>query len=427
MNTSNPTQNTETRDEFTETLQRHLSPSQFNDWHFLQERAKNASEGYDETRNDPSYSHPPDVMSPSGILKCHRDVAYSTQNTPREERLPHGTFKFGNDFEDYVETFLEDLVEDSPRYTIKNPLQIDYHEKDINITGSTDPVLFDTETNTPVALTEVKSTSNIFFVKRDGLKTRHKAQAHAYARGLQLQYDLDDSLPMFFIYGDSETLEVETFKIDFDWTFWVETVVPWMQDNKQFRESDELPPTVDEIEELVELMDGRDYDPDDPSDNHFMCGYCDYQERCGNYEPESKAPGVADYNSDIDDYWWQDHVNRDFLNTSKDTLFEGFLPQLKYPEEVIVSHLASYDDVKLTPTLAHHYPQLYEHGPEPDKRFYKLYGIAPQADVHDWVCEGCNSNFDYISIDWDGNLDSYPDCPNCNNHSVHGPRPKSQD
>lgn len=402
---STPTAPTPNTAELLNTFRTHLTEDQFRDWHMLQERERNAEEGYGDTRNDPSHTPSSDTHSPSSLLSCHRMAYYKANNTPREEDLPYGIFKFGHDFEAYAQQFLQDVVS-TPRTEVRNVERINFEEHNATFTGSTDPVIFD-NTGKPIALFEVKTSKNVYFVRKNGAKKRHRAQAHAYARGLQEKYDLESPPPIFFIYGGREDLDVVMIEEEFDHDFWENTVVDWALENSEYRDGDELPPAVD---------------PDGPLS--YMCGYCDFAERCGNYEPDSKSPNSDAYVEQVDDYWWDDSIATDFQNTVRDSPSIGFLPLKKYPEDAVIAHLATYPDVKLTPTLAVQYPDLVDDGEEPPERLERLYGAAPQREVGDWVCPKCLETFEFGTFDWDGDFDNLPSCPDCpDDPSLRGPKP----
>ncbi len=376
------------------TVRDRLTEDTFHDWHKIQERERNEAEGYGDTRNDPSHTPAPEDHSPSQMLSCHRMVYYDAHNTPREDDLPYGIFKFGHDFEEYVEQFLSDEITPLGT-TIRNVVEVDYEIGDVRVTGTTDPVLFSAD-GKPLALFEVKTSKNVYFTRKNGAKRRHRAQAHAYAKGLQKQYNLQSPPPIFFIYGGREDLDIVLLEEEFDHDFWENTVIDWAEENTEFRQQDELPPKVD---------------PDGPLS--YMCGYCDYAERCGNYEPDSESPEGDNYVEDVDDYWWDDTIATEFQNTVDDMPEVGFLPLKKYPEDAVVAHLATYPDVELTPTLAVQYPSLVDDGQEPPERLEHVYGVAPQRSVSDWVCEKCMQSFEFGQFDWDGDFDNLPTCPDC--------------
>lgn len=99
----------------------------------------------------------------------------------------------------------------------------------------------------------------------------------------------------------------------------------------------------------------------------WECKYCDYKNRCG----KGSEP-------------FQD------LGT------EGLLTLHEYPKESVKEYLQSHDDGLLTPTLAHLYPELVH-----------------DFDVADWACPACSTHFHWRSVEWDGETDSPPMCPDC--------------
>lgn len=402
-----------TDDQIASSLRENLTAHQFSDFHQQNERDRNAEEGYGDTRNDPSHTPADNHHSPSQSLNCHRMQYYDSRNAPREGGLPHGIFKFGHDFEAYAQTFIEQEVAPDEA-VIRNVEQIDFEVDGLHYSGSTDPVAFDSDGD-PVALFEVKTVGDIYFVEENGVNERHKAQAHIYARGLEEKYGLESPPPIFFIYGDREELDVAMYEVAFDVEFWEDTVLDWGQTNTEYRRNDELPPTVD-------------------SDKEYMCGYCDYAERCGNYEPDSPSPHADEYVQNMDDYWWDDTIATSIQNTTEKLSPTGFLPLKKYPEEAVVSHLVTYPDVSLTPTLATQYPALVadsEHEDNPNRdheqeqnRLDRLYGASPTRDVSDWACPTCMQSFSHDQFHWDGDFDSRPTCPDCpDDNSLRGRKP----
>lgn len=377
-------------------LAANVTEQAFEDFHKLNERERNAEEGYGDTRNDVTHMPDDDVESPSKLLSCHRMSWYDAHNTPREDRLPYGIFKFGHDFEDHFEDFLAEHVTGS-ELTVRNVERVEFTERDITITGTTDPVVFDADGN-PVALFEVKTTKNTYHVRNRGeANERHRAQAHAYARGLAEKYDLDAPPQIFYAYGGREDLDVFITNESFDEDFWEDTVLAWAADDVEYREGDELPPA---------LEDGHE--------REYQCTYCDYQERCGNYEPESESPQSDEYVDSMDEYWWNDDIETGYQNTASDLPAVGFVPAMKYPEDAVVAHIATHDDVQLTPTVAAQHPELVADGESPPERFELVYGVAPQASVTDWVCDECLQTFDYDEFTWEsGDFDDMPTCPDC--------------
>lgn len=381
----------------------------FTDWYTRREQQRNLEEGYGATRNDPSHTPDPDTHSPSNLLNCHRMSYYKAANAPQEEDSPNGIFKFGHDFESLIEEFLREHVADS-EHMILNPVHVEFEDDGLTFTGSTDPVLTDRQGN-PEILFEVKTAKNLYWIREKGVRETHKAQAHAYAKGLQEKHDLDNPPQIIVIYGDREFLDVVTFEVDFDEDFW-STVTDWATEDTQYRDENALPPQID---------------PD--SSKSFMCGYCDFKERCGGYEPDSPKPRVAhamDGFVEIDDYWYDDTINTDIQNSNSNQPVHGFIPLTEYPEDAVISHLLTYPDVPLTPTLAMQYPNLVDNDVPPAERIVHTYGAAPQRDVSDWTCDKCGETRPFGSLGWDGDVSNPPSCPECN-EKMRGPLPEELD
>lgn len=370
-----------------------LSAAAFSDFHRRQERAQNEEEGYGDTRNVASYTPPPDTHSPSSLLSCSRMEYYRAANAPSESSDPHGIFKWGHTFEAYVKTFLrEDVAPDG--IEVRNAIQIEYEVDGLTFTGTTDPVLFDSD-GTPVLLTEVKTISDLYYISEDGAKRQHLAQAHAYARGLQDRYNLESPPPILFIYGDRTSLDTEFIPESFDPAFWAE-VLEWAEANSGYRKAEILPPKLTE---------------DDDADRLYMCSYCDYAARCKSDQTQNQdAPRVTE-----------------LIQTGlQDVRERGFLPLTRYPEDMVISHLATYPTVPLTPTVASQYPAIIDDDTEPPERLKNLYGAAPQCEVADWRCPACEEQFEYGRLEWSGDLEAVPTCPLCDDTdevTLRGPRP----
>lgn len=381
-----------------------LTADAFGEWHHRNEQQRNTEEGYHH-RNDPTYQPDPESHGPSKLLNCHRMAYYEAANTPREEELPYGIFKFGHDFESYIEEFINQELAPATSF-VRNVEHVEYDIGDCTVGGSTDPVIFSGPSE-PAALFEIKTTKNISFVeKRDEADRRHRAQAHAYARGLQAKYNLESPPKLFYIYGDRESLEIFATTEQFDAEFWEETVIPWIKRDTRYRKGDSLPPKVD---------------PD--GDLAYMCSYCDFKERCGNYEPESKPPHGDDYVESVDDYWWDDTIANHMMDQLSDMPPVGFIPLKKHPEGAVISHLATYPDVPLTPTLATQYPELVEGAWPTPTDIEQKWGIAPTRHVADWTCPACAVKFPFGSFNWEGNYENIPQCPHCGDSTLRGPLP----
>lgn len=384
--------------------------TQFADWAYTREQQRNIDDGYGPTRNDPASVPDAKTFSPSQLLSCPRQQYYSDQNAPEEKSLPHGLFLFGHEFEDLYQSFLEDVV--GPNIFVDNTVHINFVEAGVRFSGSTDPVITD-RTGAPLVLTEIKTTKNLHYVRRDGVKRRHKAQAHAYARGLQNEHGLSEPPEIRVVYAGRETLDIEEFTLEFDQEFWNE-VVEWAQETASYRIEDVFPPTVDE-------------------DQEFMCDYCEFSERCGNYEPGPKPGSMGgDWDETPDDYWWDNSIATGMMDQLEDQPVVGFIPLKRYPETQAIEHLQAHPDVTLTPTIAAAYPDLVADGTQPAERLLNTYGVAPQRKVHDWVCSLCGGEFGFGRFDWDGDIEDPPQCPTCSDDSdednapLRGPTPEDQ-
>lgn len=411
-----------------------ISEAGFRDWFYTQEAKRNLEDGYGTTRNDPTSLPDNDQHSPSQLLGCHRWREYAANGAPREKRLPYGIFQFGHNTEELLEDFLRDEILGAGEF-IQNSIHVTVPDDDITISGSTDPVVCD-KRGEPLLLTECKTAKNLHHIRRkDEPKQDHKAQVHAYMKGLEHEYDLDEPPTAVVVYFSRERLvEMEAFFVDFDPNFWAD-VREWAVENTTHRDNEEtLAPAVD---------------PD--GDFAYQCSYCDYAERCGNYRPgphpwENYSPNEYDgevfppEGVDEDewesqgpdfDYWYDTEMSMHLQNTHEDQPADGFLPMMAYNEAAVVEHLLSNPGVKLTPTLAHLYPDLIADGTEPDEHFFKRYGSVPQTGVHDFHCPACDNQFDWDAFDWDGDVTDAPRCPTCeaNNDiyvTLRGPSPDAQ-
>jgi hypothetical protein len=376
-----------------EAIRNRLTPGVFLDFHRAREREQNEADGYGDTRNVPDHTPTATHHSPHWMLSCSRKVYYTATNAPAESEDPHGIFKIGHLLETYLEDFLETVVAPDDA-TVRNVVQIEFEVDGLTFSGSTDPVLF-TAADEPLLLTEVKTTKNLYYIQRDGAKHSHKAQAHVYAKGLQQKYGLTSPPPITIIYIDRNTLETAFLDVEFDAEFW-QDILQWATKNSGYRDAGILPPP----------LKATDGDTDD--DPTWLCGVCEYAGRC-----------KEGYDQD------GPRVSQDVQHPTADTRATGFLPLTRYPEDAVISHLATYPDVPLTPTVASQYPDLIDDGTEPSDRLEALFGAAPQREVADWHCPDCEATSAYGTFDWDGDLSSLPTCPRCDSSdSLHGPRPR---
>jgi CRISPR-associated exonuclease Cas4 len=259
--------------------------------------------------NGPAAVPPPERHSPSQLLQCHRKVRYRQENAPAEQPDPEGIFWTGRRFEeDVIVPYLQDVVRDSDSY-VRNSMWVDLETETggdpVRFRGATDPCIVDREA-APLLPTEVKTKEEIEGL--DGPNRHHRAQVHAYMRGLSEKHDREIGKAVV-IYGSRTTLDVRAFVVEFDPDFWG-TVLKWAAEHTADREQGVLPPADPE------------YD--------WECGFCDYRHRCGQSDEPYADEGI-----------------------------EGFLPgYADYPREQVVAHLRAHEDATLTPTLARAYPDL---------------------------------------------------------------------
>lgn len=323
-----------------------VSGENFEEWYAEREHQQNILQGQSYF-NEPKQPKDPNYHTPSKLLNCHRKTVYTQLATPKETPNPTGIFWIGSMIEEeLILPFLQDKFNQSDIYVTNSiwvTFNIETSNSALEIKGATDPVLVDTD-GVPILPTEVKSRKSLEHL--DEPSQPHLAQTHAYMEGLSQKYDkeLRDAV---IIYVGRNRLNVQSFHIDFDQAFWNNTVTPWIKRQSAYREEESLPPA----------NPMRDWE----------CDYCPFEERCGEGEREySDMPPI------------------------------GLLPLFVYPRDAVVEYLAGHPDAKLTPTLAHRYPNL-----------------ADQYPVHHWVCRHCSSSYRWDSIDWDQDITSAPLCPNC--------------
>ncbi len=319
----------------------------FNEWYSEQQFQNNILEGQ-AYFNGPSPPKDPGQHTPSKLLQCHRKTSYARKNAPQEGTPPEGLFWIGSEFEEQVVVpFLQAMT--TPNTYVTNSLWIDTEiaigGTELSLRGSTDPTIVTADAE-PLFVTEIKTTTSLDHLSEP--KPHHRAQLHAYLYALDQEYDHSITEGMI-VYGSRKTLNIESFHIQFDPNFW-ERVVDWMRTQTEYEQSTELPPATPE----------RDWE----------CNYCSFKHRCG----EVETPYT-------------------------DTGCDGLLPVFdKYDRQNLQEYLEAHEDrdARLTPTLAHHFPDLVE-----------------KFGVYDWRCSGCGASFDWNTVDWNGNGDDLPFCPDC--------------
>lgn len=288
-----------------------ISSTTFDQWYREREYQQNIREGT-HYFNGPGKIRTPERHSPSSLLQCHRKTSYKQLNAAEETGDPTGIFWVGSRFEeDVVVPYLQGEVVGDGEY-VTNSLWVDYtvdtDSGELRIKGETDPVIVTSEAE-PILLTEIKTKRSVENVEKPN--PHHKAQAHAYLKGLSEKYDRTVS-DAIILYGSRTSFDIEVFRIEFDPYYWRKTVLNWAANHTEYRLNDELPPA-------------------DPEYN-WECKFCSFRERCG--EGELKFEDIGS---------------------------EGLLPGFTgYPKEKIKEYLQAHDWAKLTPSLAHRYPVLAE-------------------------------------------------------------------
>lgn len=336
----------------------------FTDWYEARQVEENILDGKSYF-NGPSPSKPPDRHTPSKLLQCHRKATYARQNAPREGSQPTGLFWFGTEFEETVIVpYLQDAT--SSDLYIQNSVWIDTTVStdgtDVRVRGATDPVIV-TEDADPVVVTEIKTTTSTDHLAEP--KPHHKAQLHAYLHALNAERDHAVTNGLL-IYGSRKTLDLKVFHMTFDPEFW-NRVVSWMAMQTKYEQAGELPPATPEQD--------------------WECQYCSFKHRCGKDDTPYTDTGV-----------------------------DGLLPLFtKYDQENLTEYLDAHADqgAKLTPTLAHAYPDLVD-----------------TYDAYDWSCPRCSKTYTWDAVDWSGDTSDPPRCPSCLSDgellTLSGPEPDNQ-
>jgi len=347
-----------------ERLVERVSNESFNAWYDERQVAQNILQGKSYF-NGPSAPKDPDHHTPSKLLQCHKKASYSRQNAPREGSPPQGLFWFGSEFEEQIIVpYLQSISSDESY--VQNSIWIDTtipaEDTDVHLRGSTDPAIV-TRDAEPVYLTEIKTTTSLSHLTEP--KEHHRAQLHAYLYALDEEYDYPITEGLL-VYGSRKTLDIKAFPVDFSESFW-NRIVQWMVEQTRYEKIDELPPADPERE--------------------WECEYCSYKHRCGEADTPYSAIG-----------------------------HEGLLPLLdEYDRQNLVEYLESHTDAdaKLTPTLAHAYPDIVE-----------TYG------AFDWSCPRCDQTYVWNAVDWDGETSDPPVCPSCLGDgellTLSGPEPSEQ-
>jgi hypothetical protein len=361
---------------------RSLDGQTFKEWFEEYKHAENIEEGKPYFNNN-DYVPDKERHSPSQLLQCHRKLVYRQLNAPRETESSDGIFFMGDVLEELVEEFLVDLGSEHGLF-VQNSMYVNLADESVDplvrFRGETDPIVCGHD-GVPVFPTEIKSKSEDAMEFLDSPGTRHRAQAHAYVRGLNERLEAlhgDRMLSEFaVIYVARETLEVRVFIEEFDAEFW-QSVVEWARKHTQYRqESEEYLAALDDAS--VPEGTGGVLPPAVPEEPDWECDYCSYSKRCG----------------------MDDSIPVENLGAS------DFLPLTEYSRSAVQAHMEAFPDVLLTPTLAYHHPSLLSDG----------------HPVADWMCRKCG-DVPLDRVGWDGDVDAPPTCPDCGECSLRGPLPE---
>lgn len=316
--------------------------------------------------NGPSPAKDPERYSPSGLLTCHRKASYKRQNAPREGAPPEGLFWIGSEFEERVIVPFLQDVVTSDETYVQNSVWVD---ADIPGDGHTLRIRGSTD---PVLVTADAKPQVVTEIKTTS-SLEHLSgpkpthKAQLHAYLYALNEEYDHTIDRgIVVYGCRETFDIRAFTVEFDEAFWA-TIVDWMATHADYERNDELPPASPE----------RDWE----------CSYCSFKHRCG----EADTPY-----SDIG--------------------HDGLLPLYdEYDRQNLTEYLDGHADqgAKLTPTLAAEFTDLVEE-----------YG------VYNWSCVACGETYAWDAVDWNGDIDDPPVCPNCvdDGHlsTLSGPEPDEQ-
>lgn len=335
----------------------------FDRWYRQRQVKQNMRDGH-PWKHTPATTTPPKRHSPSRLLQCQRQTYYTAHNTPKEDPSPDGIFWSGSRIEeDLVQPYLESIADQVPQSTyVQNSMWVDYElETDtgpLRVKGATDPVLC-TRDGDPLLPTEIKTKKSLeeFDTTDAEPNEQHKAQLHAYLRGLDasVSYPVQTGL---IIYVSRRQHDLVAFRVEFDSTFWENRVREWAERQTQYRLEESLPPASPE----------RDWE----------CGYCAFRERCG----QTEAP-------------------------HEDLPAEGFVPQTLYPRQRVEQALQAVGGAEtLTPTLAREYPQLADEHDVTDWRCPKCSECHPWESIN-WdgppgsppACPACTDGTHFIELE----------------------------
>lgn len=327
-----------------------LTGQEFAAYRRREEYRDNIREGHPEY-NTGGYESEDLRHSPHTLDQCQRKQWYREKNTIQETESPEGIFETGSWIEEDIVAPWLDAVARRTGWYLRNDIWVEATVEsdigDLQLAGKTDPCFVD-DASVPMAITEIKSKASLSNLKEPS--RQHKAQLHAYLHAAKAHFDLEDYLEGYLIYVGKKRFDVEVFNVEFDPEFFQEFVVEWCESLSWHR-----------IERIM---------PRAEPCHEWECKLCEYSERCG---AEDESDGVFE-----------------------DVPAGDPLPLTKYPREAVIEYLRARNGAKLTPTLAHQYPDL-----------------AERHAVHDWHCRECRGQFTWDRCDWDGDVDQPPWCPEC--------------
>jgi len=316
--------------------------------------------------NGPSPPKVPEKHTPSKLLQCHRKASYDRQNAPSEGTPPQGLFWIGSEFEKQVVVPFLQDAVTTEETYVQNSVWID---TELTVQGKELRIRGSTD---PAIVTPDADPVFVTEIKTttdlDHL-SRPKPHHKAQLHAYLYALNEENDHPIqdgMVVYGSRTTFDIEAFHVEFDPEFW-ERVTEWMATQTEYEDDEEMPPADPE----------RDWE----------CSYCSYKHRCGEADTPYSDIGI-----------------------------EGLLPLFdEYDRDPLVEYLEAHSELgaKLTPSLAHKFTELVE-----------TYG------AYDWSCPSCGETYAWDAIDWAGDMNDPPVCPNCiaSNGLVtlSGPEPSDQ-
>jgi len=350
-----------------EVIDDNLTGEKFREWRREQQFRENLRDGNPEYNNG-GYESSELRHSPHTLLQCRRKQWYRENTAPQETESPDGIFSIGSWIEEsIIEPWIAGLAQENGGF-VANSLWLSStictEVGELTLEGSSDPAIVNSD-GIPRAITEVKSKQSLSNLSSPS--THHKAQLHAYLHNAREKYDLADYPQGYLIYVGRKRLDVQVFSVDFVAEFFEDVVLDWCKRMSYCR-----------IEGMLPAAD---------PEQSWECKLCEYRGRCGNYDGGER------------DLPWED------------CSVDGLLPLFSYPKGSVIDYMRAHPDDQITPTVATEHP-----------------GLAEVYEVADWQCSRCNNCFKWDSVQWEGNVDDPPICPDCIDDSyridLSGPAPQ---